>query len=84
MAAGPAPMISELTAQIVDNFVGNFYDRHVRVPGEHLAIINAIAGRRPAKAEEATRRHLRSVITALLDQHELDQHELDQPKEEAR
>jgi DNA-binding GntR family transcriptional regulator len=37
---------------------------------EHLAIIDAIAGRRPAEAEEATRRHLRSVITALLDQHE--------------
>jgi DNA-binding GntR family transcriptional regulator len=38
--------------------------------GEHLAIIDAIAGRRPAEAEEATRRHLRSVITALLDQHQ--------------
>jgi DNA-binding GntR family transcriptional regulator len=37
---------------------------------EHLAIIAAIAGGRPAEAEEATRRHLRSVITALLDQHE--------------
>jgi DNA-binding GntR family transcriptional regulator len=37
---------------------------------EHLAIIDAIAGRRPAEAEEATRRHLRSVITALLDQHQ--------------
>ncbi len=35
---------------------------------EHLAIIAAIAGQRPAEAEEATRRHLRSVITALLDQ----------------
>ena len=41
---------------------------------EHLAIIAAIVGGRPAEAEEATRRHLRSVITALLDQH----------KEEAR
>ena len=51
----------------------------MRVPDEHMAIIDAIAGRRPAEAEEATRRHLRSVITALLDQHELDQ-----PKEEAR
>jgi len=47
---------------------------------EHLAIITAIAGRRPAEAEEATRRHLRSVITALLDQHKLDQHKLDQHK----
>ena len=45
---------------------------------EHLAIITAIAGRRPAEAEEATRRHLRSVIAALLDQHKLDQHKLDQ------
>jgi DNA-binding GntR family transcriptional regulator len=36
---------------------------------EHLAIIAAIAGRRPAEAEEVTRRHLRSVITALVDQH---------------
>jgi len=42
---------------------------------EHLAIIAAIAGRRPAEAEEAARRHLRSVIAALLDKHELDQHE---------
>jgi DNA-binding GntR family transcriptional regulator len=34
---------------------------------EHLAIIAAIAGRRPGEAEEATRRHLRSVVAALLD-----------------
>jgi DNA-binding GntR family transcriptional regulator len=34
---------------------------------EHLAMITAIAGRRPAEAEEATRRHLRSVISALRD-----------------
>jgi DNA-binding GntR family transcriptional regulator len=34
---------------------------------EHLAIIAAITARRPAEAEEATRRHLGSVITALLD-----------------
>jgi DNA-binding GntR family transcriptional regulator len=32
---------------------------------QHLTMIAAIAGRRPAEAEEATRRHLRSVITAL-------------------
>ena len=38
--------------------------------GEHLAIIAAIVARRPAEAEEATRRHLRSVIMALLDQHQ--------------
>jgi len=36
--------------------------------GEHLAIIAAITGRRPAEAEEATREHLHSVIAALLDQ----------------
>ena len=39
---------------------------------------------RPAQAEQATRRHLRSVITALLDQDKLDQHKLDQHEEEAR
>jgi DNA-binding GntR family transcriptional regulator len=39
---------------------------------QHLAIIDAIAGGRPAEAEEATRHHLRSVITALLDRHEED------------
>jgi DNA-binding GntR family transcriptional regulator len=35
---------------------------------QHLAIITAVTGRRPAEAEEATRQHLRSVIAALLDQ----------------
>lgn len=35
---------------------------------EHLAIIAAVAGHRPAEAEEAARRHLRSVIAVLLDQ----------------
>jgi DNA-binding GntR family transcriptional regulator len=35
---------------------------------EHLAIIAAIAERRPAEAEDAIRRHLHSVITALLNQ----------------
>ncbi len=38
--------------------------------GEHLAIIAAITAQRPAEAEQATRRHLRSVIGALLDQHQ--------------
>jgi DNA-binding GntR family transcriptional regulator len=33
---------------------------------EHLAILNAIADRRPDEAEQATRRHLSSVIDALL------------------
>ncbi len=51
----------------------------MRVPDYAKPEIAAIAGRRPAEAEEATRRHLCSVITARLDQHELDQ-----PKEEAR
>ena len=35
---------------------------------EHLAIIDAITAGRPAEAEKATRRHLRSVIKALVDQ----------------
>ena len=39
---------------------------------QHLAMITAIAGRQPAEAEEATRRHLRSVIAALLDPQEED------------
>jgi DNA-binding GntR family transcriptional regulator len=32
---------------------------------EHLAIIDAVAGRRPADADEAVRRHLNSVIKTL-------------------
>ena len=36
---------------------------------EHLAIIAAVTGRRPAEAEEAIRRHLRSVVSALAGQH---------------
>ena len=39
---------------------------------KHLAIITAIADRQPAEAEEATRRHLRSVIAAQLEQHKED------------
>ena len=35
---------------------------------EHLAIISAITQRRPAEAEAAARRHLRSVIAALLEE----------------
>jgi DNA-binding GntR family transcriptional regulator len=34
---------------------------------EHLAIIAAITAGRPAEAEQATRQHLHSVITALLE-----------------
>jgi DNA-binding GntR family transcriptional regulator len=37
---------------------------------EHLAIISAIAGRRPAEAEQAARRHLGSVIRALAEGNE--------------
>jgi DNA-binding GntR family transcriptional regulator len=33
--------------------------------GEHLALLNAIADRRPEEAEQAARRHLSSVIEAL-------------------
>jgi DNA-binding GntR family transcriptional regulator len=39
---------------------------------EHLAIISAIAGRRPAEAEEAARRHLGSVIGALMQGRQLE------------
>jgi DNA-binding GntR family transcriptional regulator len=38
--------------------------------GEHLAIITAITRRRPDEAEHAMRRHLRSVMRALLDHHQ--------------
>ena len=37
---------------------------------EHLAMISAITGRQQAEAEEATRSHLRSVITALRETEE--------------
>jgi DNA-binding GntR family transcriptional regulator len=33
--------------------------------GEHLAIVRAVAGRRPQEADQAVRVHLASVITAL-------------------
>lgn len=35
--------------------------------GEHMAIITAITGRQPDEAEQAMRRHLRSVMRALID-----------------
>ena len=38
--------------------------------GEHLAIIAAITRRQPDQAEHAMRRHLRSVMGALLDHHQ--------------
>jgi len=37
---------------------------------DHLAMISAITRRQPTEAEEATRRHLRSVITALRETEE--------------
>jgi DNA-binding FadR family transcriptional regulator len=37
--------------------------------GEHTAIITAITGRQPDEAEQAMRRHLRSVMRALIDHH---------------
>jgi DNA-binding GntR family transcriptional regulator len=37
---------------------------------EHLAMISAITGQQPAEAEEVTRHHLRSVITALRETEE--------------
>jgi DNA-binding GntR family transcriptional regulator len=42
---------------------------------EHLAIIDAVASRNPAQAEEAARRHLRSVIRALRETTEPDTEE---------
>jgi DNA-binding GntR family transcriptional regulator len=48
---------------------------------EHLAIISAIAGGRPGEAEAATRRHLRSVIAALLEGQGLDGPGLDGQEE---
>ena len=38
--------------------------------GEHTAIITAITGRQPGEAEQAMRRHLRSVMGALIDHHQ--------------
>src|SRR5580692_12813985 len=37
---------------------------------EHTAIITAITGRQPGEAEQAMRRHLRSVMGALIDHHQ--------------
>ncbi len=47
---------------------------------EHLAIISAIAAGRPADAEAAMRRHLRSVIAALLEGHGPDGHGADETR----
>jgi DNA-binding GntR family transcriptional regulator len=74
------PVASSLLERLNGQLVRHQFQLSLR-PGrpqqslpQHLAIITAIAGRQPAEAEEATRRHLRSVITALLDQ----------PKEDTR
>ncbi len=37
--------------------------------GEHTTIITAVTGRQPDEAEQAMRRHLRSVMRALIDHH---------------
>jgi len=42
---------------------------------QHRAIIDAIVSRQPAEAEEAARRHLRSVIAALLEHNGLENEE---------
>ena len=60
-----------LLARLNGQFVRHQFQLSLR-PGrpqqslpEHLAIIDAIASRDPAKAEEVARRHLRSVVRAL-------------------
>jgi DNA-binding GntR family transcriptional regulator len=60
-----------LLARLNGQFVRHQFQLSLR-PGrpqqslpEHLAIIDAIASRNPAKAEEVARRHLRSVVRAL-------------------
>ncbi len=62
---------ADLIARLNGQFVRHQFQLALR-PGrprsslrEHLAIIEAITARRPAEAEDATRRHLSSVITAL-------------------
>jgi DNA-binding GntR family transcriptional regulator len=67
---------ADLLSRLNGQFVRHQFQLSLR-PGrpqaslpEHLAIIDAIVARRPAEAEEATRRHLRSVIQALRDSQE--------------
>ena len=67
---------ADLLSRLNGQFVRHQFQLSLR-PGrpqaslpEHLAIIDAIAAGRPADAEEATRRHLRSVIQVLRDTQE--------------
>ncbi len=62
---------ADLIARLNGQFVRHQFQLALR-PGrpqsslpEHLAIIDAITARRPVEAEQATRSHLGSVITAL-------------------
>jgi DNA-binding GntR family transcriptional regulator len=60
-------LLERLNAQLVryQYRIAQHPGRPRRSLGEHLAIIDAVAGRRPADAEAATRRHLHSVIAAI-------------------
>jgi len=60
-------LLERLNAQLVRHQfqIARRPGRPGRSLGEHLAIIDAIAGRRPPDAEAATRRHLESVIAEL-------------------
>jgi DNA-binding FadR family transcriptional regulator len=60
-------MLERLNAQLVRHQfkIALRPGRPERSLPDHLAIIDAVAGHRPADAEAATRRHLESVIVAL-------------------
>jgi DNA-binding GntR family transcriptional regulator len=62
-------MLERLNAQIVRHqFQLSLRPGRVKVSlPEHLAIIDAVIARDPEAAEQAARRHLRSVISALTD-----------------
>jgi DNA-binding GntR family transcriptional regulator len=62
-----ANLLERLNAQLVRHqFQLSLRPGRMRVSmPEHLAIIDAVVDRDPARAEEAARRHLRSVIAAL-------------------
>lgn len=64
-----AELLERLNAQLVRHqFQLSLRPGRVRVSlPEHLAIIDAIIDRDPEAAEQAARRHLRSVISALSD-----------------
>jgi DNA-binding GntR family transcriptional regulator len=60
-------LLERLNAQLVRHQyrIAQRPGRPLHSLGEHLAIIDAVAGRRPADAEAATRRHLEGVIEAI-------------------